>query len=110
MVNKLDTQWLDDALKSVELSDDYIEDDGFSFGVMQAIAHEETERFLRVRKVIIGVVGFLLAFAVFYMSSGHEISRFIAEPLARYDWTVLLPVGAVFSFVASIICTNALRD
>ena len=110
MVNKLDTQWLDEALKSVELSDSYIDDDGFSANVMQAIAEEEAQSFLRWRKIIIGGVGLLLAFGLFSMLSGPSVAEAISEPLMRYDWTTLVPVGAVFSLLVSYVCTAAIKD
>ncbi|NVK11547.1 MAG: hypothetical protein HWD83_06065 [Gammaproteobacteria bacterium] len=110
MVNKLETQWLEEALKSVEVSDNYIDDNGFSTGVMEAIAQEETARFLRWRKIIVSVVGLLLAFGLFSIMSGHSVAEAIAEPLTRYDWTTIVPVGAIFSLLVSFGCTAALKE
>ena len=110
MAKDIDDRWLESLLNDSDDSNHYIPDDGFSVGVMHAIAQEQMARYQRWRKVILVLSALLAAVAVFYGSSGFSVGDFIQQTFARFDFIVLIPAAALLAVAMSAGCTLLLRD
>ena len=110
MAKDIDDRWLEALLNDSDDSNHYIPDDGFSAGVMHAIAQDQMARYQKWRKVILVLSALFAALAVFYSGSSFSLGDFIQQTFARFDFIVLMPAAAVVAVAMSAGCTFLLRD
>ena len=110
MAKDIDAQWLESFLNEDDAGNHYIPDDGFSVGVMQAIASEQMARYQNWRKVVLVISAMLAAIAIFYGASSFSVTDFIQQLFARFDFVVLLPASALLALAMSAGFTMLLRE
>lgn len=109
MDKHLDEKWLQNALADLDSSQDYIDDDGFSQGVMARIAEEESNRFGRLRQFLTAGFGLLVALMFFSQFSGAMLYDFVEQQILSTSILMMVPAGIVFSALATFFGTRLLR-
>jgi len=111
MADNIDDTWLDELLTEVASEpSDYIDDNGFSSGVMQAIAHQEQKKFERMRRMVFVATAVIAAVVLANLTSTALIADSIQQLLSSFALVVLVPTAAVMALLMSAGVTMMLRD
>ncbi len=111
MAKNDDDAWLDDLLVEVVSSPSgYIEDDGFSSLVMQAVAKQEQARYEKLRRLVLLATAVVVALIAANMTSLALLGDGIQQVMSNFALVVLIPAAALAALMMSAGLTLFLKD